>query len=52
MVAVWVQDPTATVLVKGMGRTVPVENLPWPIVEHRLHPLNQRRREFYHTTCG
>ena len=27
-------------VVKRMGRTVPIENLPWPIVEHGLHPLD------------
>ena len=27
-------------LVKGMGRTVPVQNFPGPIIEHRLHALN------------
>ena len=32
-------------LVKGMGRTVPVQNLPRPIVEHRLHALDLAPRD-------
>ena len=32
-------------LVKGMGRTVPVQNFPWPIVEHRLHAFDLAPRE-------
>ncbi len=27
-------------LVKSMSRTVPVQNFPWAIVEHRLHPFD------------
>jgi hypothetical protein len=27
-------------LVKSMSRTVPVQNFPWPSVEHRLHTFD------------
>ena len=27
-------------LVKSMSRAVPVQDFPWPIVEHRLHTFN------------
>ena len=27
-------------VVKSMSRAVPVQNFPWPIVEHRLHTFN------------
>ena len=32
-------------LVKSMGWTTPVQNFPWPIIEHRLHALDVASRE-------